>query len=69
MAKCLLSKNNFIQSFLLNLSNGPDKKERKKCNGHVGMQKDANFTAVSTMLLIGLNCEFLKSSWNLHKVC
>ena len=58
MAKCLLSKNSFIQSFLLNLSNGPD----KKCNGHVGMQKDANFTAVSTMLLIGLNCEFLKSS-------
>lgn len=62
MAKCLLSKNNFIQSFLLNLSNGLDKKERKKRNGHVGMQKDANFTAVSTMLLIGLNCEFLKSS-------
>ena len=55
MAKCLLSKNNFIQSFLLNLSNGPDKKERKKCNEHVGMQKDANFTTVSTTLLIGLN--------------
>ena len=62
MAKSLLSKNNFIQSFLLSFSNGPDKKERTKRNEHVGMQKDANFTTVSTMLLIGLNCEFLKSS-------
>ena len=63
MAKSLLSKNNvlFIQSFLLNLSNGPDKKERTKHNEHVGMQKHANFTTVSTMLLIGLNCKFLAS--------
>ena len=37
------------------LSNGQDKKERTKCNEHIGMQKSANFTVFSTTLLIGLN--------------
>ena len=32
-----------------------DKKERTKCNEHVGMPKGANITIVSTTLLIGLN--------------
>ena len=36
-------------------SNGPDKKERTKRNENVGMQKSANFTIVSTTLIIGLN--------------
>ena len=36
-------------------SNGPDKKERTKRNENVGMQKSANFTIVSTTLMIGLN--------------
>ena len=35
-------------------SNGTDKKERTKRNENVGMQKSANFT-VSTTLMIGLN--------------
>ena len=29
-----------------------------KCSEHVGMQKVANFTIVSTMVLIGLNIKF-----------
>ena len=40
------------------LSNGPDKKERTKRSEHVGMRKGANFTIVSTMVLIGLNIKF-----------
>ena len=36
-------------------SNGTDKKERTKRNENVGMQKSANFTIVSTTLMIGLN--------------
>lgn len=36
-------------------SNGPDKKEITKRNENVGMQKSANFTIVSTTLMIGLN--------------
>ena len=40
------------------LSNGPDKKERTKRNEHVGMQKGALFSIVSTTLLIGLNIKF-----------
>ena len=35
--------------------NGPDKEERTKRNENVGMQKSANFTIVSTTLMIGLN--------------
>ena len=35
-----------------------DKKKRTKRNEHVGMQKGANFTIVSTTLLIGLNIKF-----------
>ena len=62
MTKSLLSKNNLFKVFLLNLSNGPDKKERTKHNEHVGMQKNANFIAVSTILLIGLDSEFSKSA-------
>ena len=46
-----------IQIFL-ELSNGPDNKERTKSNEHVGMQKGAIFTIVSTTLLIGLNIKF-----------
>ena len=42
------------------LSVCPDKKERTKRNEHVGMQKDANFTVLSTTLLIGLNIKFYK---------
>ena len=30
--------------------NGPDRKERTKRNEHVGMQKSANFSVVSTTL-------------------
>ena len=37
------------------LSNGPDKKERPKRSEHIGMQKGANFTIVSTKVPIGLN--------------
>ena len=40
------------------LSNGPDKKERPKRSEHVGMQKGASFTIVSTKVLIGLNIKF-----------
>ena len=36
------------------LSNGPEEKERTKCNEHVGMQKGANFI-LSVTLLIGFN--------------
>ena len=32
------------KSIYYNLSNGPDKKERTKTRGHVGVQKGANFT-------------------------
>ena len=46
-----------IQIFLES-SNGPHKKERTKSNEHVGMQKGAIFTVVSTTLLIGLNIKF-----------
>ena len=35
-----------------------DKKKRTKRNEHGGMQKGANFTIVSTTLLIGLNIKF-----------
>ena len=42
------------------LSDSPDKKERTKHNEHIGMQKDANFTVLSTTLLIGLNIKFYK---------
>ena len=35
-----------------------DKKKRTKRNEHGGMQKGANFTFVSTMVLIGLNIKF-----------
>ena len=34
----------------IELSNGPDKKERTKRNEHVGMQNGANFTIVSSSL-------------------
>ena len=45
------------------LSNGPDKKERTKPKEQVRMQKGANFTVVSTTLLIGfLTSNFTKSS-------
>ena len=44
--------------FTFLLSNGPGKKERTKCNGHVGMQKGAIFNLVSTTLLSGLNIKF-----------
>ena len=37
------------------LSNGADS---PKCSEHIGMQKGANFTIVSTMVLIGLNIKF-----------
>ena len=40
------------------LSNGPGKKERTKRNEHIGMQRGANFTIVSTTLLISLNIKF-----------
>ena len=43
---------------VIKLSNGPDKKERTKRSEHVGMQKGANFTIVSTKVLIGLNIKF-----------
>ena len=43
---------------VLRLSNGPDKKERTICNEHAKMQKGANFTIISTTLLIGLNIKF-----------
>ena len=36
------------------LSNGPDKKGRTKPNEQVRMQKGANFTVVSTTLLISV---------------
>ena len=35
-----------------------DTKKRTKRNEHGGMQKGANFTFVSTTLLIGLNIKF-----------
>ena len=35
-----------------------DKKKRTKRNEHVGKQKGADFTIVSTTLLIGLNIKF-----------
>ena len=38
-----------LYEVVLRLSNGPDKKERTICN------EGANFTIVSTTLLIGLN--------------
>ena len=47
-----------IPSVFDELSNGPDKKERTKRNEHVGMQKGALFSIVSTTLLIGLNIKF-----------
>ena len=34
------------------------RREGPKCSEHVGMQKGANFTIVSTMVLIGLNIKF-----------
>ena len=40
------------------LSNGPDNKERTKPNEQVRIQKGANFTVVSTTLLIGFNIKF-----------
>ena len=40
------------------LRNGPDKNERTKPNEQVRMQKGANFTFVSTTLLIGFNIKF-----------
>ena len=43
---------------IFNISNGPDKKERTKCNEPVGMQKDDNFSILSTTLLIGLTLNF-----------
>ena len=46
---------------IFNISNGPDKKERTKCNEPVGMQKDDNFSILSTTLLIGLNINFLRN--------
>ena len=45
---------------VLRLSNGPDKKERNKNNEHAKMQKCANFTIVSTSLLIHLDIKFYK---------
>ena len=44
--------------FTFLLSNGPDKKERTKCNEHIGKNKGAIFNFVSTTLLIGLNIKF-----------
>ena len=43
---------------ILRLSNGPDKMERTKNNERAKMQKGANFTILSTTLLIGLNINF-----------
>ena len=46
--------------FTFLLSNGPDKKERTKCNEHIGMHKGAifNFGSTTCTLLIGLNIKF-----------
>jgi len=46
----------------IELSNGPDKKERTKRNEHVGMQNGANFTIVSSSLWLVSTSNFTKSS-------
>ena len=65
MSNILLDKENYNKKIMKYhtqkeklLSNGPDKKERTKRSEHVGMQKGANFTIVSTIVLIGLNTKF-----------
>ena len=55
---CLLARLFAKMRHLLRLRNCPDKKERAKRNGHVGMQKGAILTISCTALLIGLNIKF-----------
>ena len=55
----LVHSNAGLRLFWFNFSNGQKKKERTTLNEHVGTQKTAHFTIVSTTLLIGLNIKFL----------